>query len=528
MFGKSARLLGIVVVLTLVGRGVLATCGGGGGGGGGSMNAYQTTWTEWLAALSQATEKKTGVLLYFRPGDDGAEHGVFKSKPIAEESVESPMVKLRKVDADKLRTNYEIPAAGHHIIVTDWYGNRIRVFSAKEESARVPADKILAAVKGANGFVEKLRKEAATKVERAEKSVEKEDWKKAIGQLEPLLVLLGIDERKRADELLAKVLTAGRERIATAVEGKDEKELRKIAREFRGCEVETEAEAAIADLGGEHVAVPAAYRDRSAALAVWTAFADSIELPRVPAETWDRWMATQRELKEGSRAEAQHLYDFAKRHYEAALALDSEDAVVHRYLGEFHRHHTGDWNLARQHFEAIVADWGADSYSRAIALHGIGKMTIHDGEFKKGVTIMEQSIEVLPTQLAYRNLAVYWNSENEREKARGYARKAFELDPSDPYTRIFEAVYRTIEGDRDGALALIDSTSFEASMSYNLACIHSTLGEKERALGLLERHFWNYESNDRIREKEMWEARSDINFAWLHQDPDFLRVTSLR
>ena len=28
----------------------------------------------------------------------------------------------------------------------------------------------------------------------------------------------------------------------------------------------------------------------------------------------------------------------------------------------------------------------ADPLSRAVALHGLGKMTIHDGEFKKGFT----------------------------------------------------------------------------------------------------------------------------------------------
>ena len=45
-----------------------------------------------------------------------------------------------------------------------------------------------------------------------------------------------------------------------------------------------------------------------------------------------------------------------------------------------YRHHTGDWAAARRTFGAILA-MPADPISRAVALHGIGKMTIHDGDF---------------------------------------------------------------------------------------------------------------------------------------------------
>ena len=58
--------------------------------------------------------------------------------------------------------------------------------------------------------------------------------------------------------------------------------------------------------------------------------------------------------------------------------------------------------------------------SRAVALHGIGKMTIHDGDFLKGLHLMEQSADVFPLPLTYRNLAVYWHSEGDRAKADAY------------------------------------------------------------------------------------------------------------
>jgi len=43
----------------------------------------------------------------------------------------------------------------------------------------------------------------------------------------------------------------------------------------------------------------------------------------------------------------------------------------------------------------------------------------------------------------------------------------------------------------------------------------------------LRRHFYEYEKFDRVRAKEMQEARDDIAFAALHRDPEFLKLTGL-
>ena len=83
----------------------------------------------------------------------------------------------------------------------------------------------------------------------------------------------------------------------------------------------------------------------------------------------------------------------------------------------------------------------ADSIARAVALHGLGKMTIHEGEFKKGLTLMEQSVAEFPLPLAYRNLAVYWNSEGDLEKGNAFTQKAIALDPKDEYNLVFAAVF---------------------------------------------------------------------------------------
>src|SRR5258705_5667049 len=120
--------------------------------------------------------------------------------------------------------------------------------------------------------------------------------------------------------------------------------------------------------------------------------------------------------------------------------MDPADPTPLPYLGELYRHHIGDWDTAKATFDAILK-MPADPLSRAVALHGLGKITIHEGEFKKGLGLMEQSVETYPLALAYRNLAVYWNSEGDLAKGSAYTQKAFELDPNDPYNRVFSAVF---------------------------------------------------------------------------------------
>ena len=61
--------------------------------------------------------------------------------------------------------------------------------------------------------------------------------------------------------------------------------------------------------------------------------------------------------------------------------------------------------------------------------------------------------------------------------------------------------------------------------SYNLAAIHAQLGDRNKALALLKRHFYQYEQFDAVRSKEMMEARVDAVFASIVADPEFLALT---
>jgi tetratricopeptide (TPR) repeat protein len=229
-------------------------------------------------------------------------------------------------------------------------------------------------------------------------------------------------------------------------------------------------------------------------------------------------------MKRGLVAEMNEKYENAERLYSQARRMDPADPAPLRYLGELYRHHLGDWDKARISFQAIL-DMPADPLSRAVALHGLGKMTIHEGEFLKGLHLMEDSVREYPLALAYRNLAVYWNSEGDPAKADYYTREATKIDPADPYNLVFAAAFLAGNGHGDEALKIATENEALLPASYNLAAIYAQLGQKQKALDLLKRHFFQYERYEAVRSKEMMEARVDAVFASLREDPQFIALT---
>ena len=250
------------------------------------------------------------------------------------------------------------------------------------------------------------------------------------------------------------------------------------------------------------------------------------DAPDFPAPIFDRVIGAkiERTMTLGLRAENSAHYREAERLYALAHRMDRADPTPLRYLGEVYRHEIGDWVKARAMFDAILA-MPADPIARAIALHGNGKMTIHEGDFKKGLALMEQSVAAFPTALAYRNLAVYWNSEGDAAKTDYYVRKALDLEPKDAYNLVFAAGFMVANGHGEEALKIARENEGMLPASYNLAAIYAQLGQKERALSLLKRHFFQYERYQSVRAKEMMEARVDAVFATLMKNPEFLALT---
>jgi tetratricopeptide (TPR) repeat protein len=152
-------------------------------------------------------------------------------------------------------------------------------------------------------------------------------------------------------------------------------------------------------------------------------------------------------------------------------------------------------------------------------------MTIHSGLFKEGLAMFEQSLDAYPLPITYRNLAVYWFSEKQSEKAAGYMRQALALDAEDTYNQIFAAVYLAAAGHTDEAVKIARANEHVLEASYNLAAIWAQAGDRAKAMELLHRQFYTYEQYDAVRSLEMKEAREDQMFALLHADVAFDKLT---
>jgi len=229
-------------------------------------------------------------------------------------------------------------------------------------------------------------------------------------------------------------------------------------------------------------------------------------------------------MQNGLTAELNGKYLEAEHLYQQAHLMDPADPTPLRYLGETYRHYTGEWDKARTIFESILK-MQSDPMSRAVALHGLGKMTIHQGDFAKGLSLMEQSVNTYPLALAYRNLAVYWNSEGDATKADHYIHEALAVDPNDAYNLVFAAAFMAGNGHGDQALKIARENEALLPASYNLAAIYAQTGHRDKALALLKRHFFEYERFQAVRAEEMMEARVDAVFASIRQDPDFVALT---
>ena len=252
---------------------------------------------------------------------------------------------------------------------------------------------------------------------------------------------------------------------------------------------------------------------------------DVAEIPPTPIFERQESAAIERVMHRGLIAEMSARYVLADKLYMQAHTMDPADPTPLRYLGENYRHNIGDWDKAREVFNQIL-DMPADPLSRSVALHGLGKMTIHEGEFKKGLALMEQAVAEFPLALAYRNLAVYWNSEGDPVKGNEYTQQALALDPKDRYNIVFAAVFMAANGKKAEALQIAKANMNLMPASYNLAAIFAQNGEKDRALAMLRRHFFQYERYQSVRAKEMMEARVDAVFDSIRTDREFVALTN--
>ncbi len=463
------RLVALVLILSQISLPLGATCGGGGGGGAGGMSGgpmsapevYQVPWTLPKAGQPAITE---GLVLYWFP------------------------TSIQEVKDSQLRTSRDLglwAATGVTMMIADF-----TVSIAKQVQAVPGVSQAILADPAGNVIG---RVQATGKEQVKGKDVEK----------------LVRGEIKKREAAVNQHLADGKAKVKAG-----------------------NKEAAIEDfkaVWAEKALFPKKAKDAAKELkklGVTIAADDALkQLPDV-APVFDGPVAAEvvATMARGLQAEIAEDYELAKGLYLRACALDPADPAPKRYLGELYRHHTGEWDKARAVFEDMLAQ-PIDPLSKAVALHGLGKMTIHEGFFVKGLRLMEKSIEAFPLPLTYRNLAVFWNSECDPVKGAKYAELALQLAPDDPYNRVFAAVFMAAGDKKAEALRIAQENESLMAASYNLAAIYAQTGDKARALALLDRHFYTYERYHEVRAKEMMEARVDAVFDSIRADEAFVKLT---
>lgn len=450
-----------------------ATCGGGGGGGnggavpsgsggGGPTEVYRVSWT--LAASKGPLPANASLMvLWFPPSIPVAKSATIHfSRTLTQAGALCVRSVLVPLDNTELRSHYQIDAGDHAVVLTDAAGNEIKRVLVKHPQ-RLDVDAVEDMVEKEIDHREKVARQALSEAEKKAKAGDAA----AVSELQQIW---------------------SQRCLFPSIGKKAAKTLSKLGVKVTQADVES--------LGPDDLADP----------------------------TLNRRSPVNEPLRAGLEAELQGDYIAAERAYIRATEVDPTDVTAIRFLAEFYRHETGQWDKAGRLFRKILQQ-PADPIARAVALHGLGKMTIHAGRYKAGLAMFEQSIETYPLPITYRNLAVYWFSEKQPEKAAGFMRKALELDPEDNYNQIFAAVYLAAGGHKEEAMKIAAANESVLEASYNLAAIWAQVGDKRKAMELLRRQFYTYERYDAVRAMEMKEARDDYMFASLHDDQSFVALT---
>jgi len=216
-------------------------------------NAYFTKWTHYSAAEEKAKQYRTGILWFFPVKGSDDEHPMFKRQAMAELSARVTVVKVGEkcVDRGTYRVRYEVPEKYMTFVLTDYYGNLIDKVVAKrgaKEKIKV-AKKFSPVLKDCQTrWIVPQRTRIKKILDKADKNLKGKRWSKAAAGYQEITALRGFKDVEKAETRLAEIVDRGQGEIKRANRlDHDEaiKKLKRIAKDYKGCEVEEDARAAI-------------------------------------------------------------------------------------------------------------------------------------------------------------------------------------------------------------------------------------------------------------------------------------------
>ncbi|MCI4354921.1 MAG: hypothetical protein L3K06_06100, partial [Thermoplasmata archaeon] len=331
-FSKPATIALIVFSFSLDSVTTWATCGGGGGGGvggarvgGGAPTETEAYRVPWTVVGPSEVVPGGALGVFWFPASraEAQASSLLTSRTLAVLSARCVALAIVTPDNTSVRQKYGIPEVGSGVVLVD--GNSAEIGRVQPEGRPIAAGPV---EKILEAELDKRENAAKTTLDLANEKIKQNDVDAATAMLTQIWEqhCLVPDVAKKAAKALKKI----------------------------GHPVE------IGDAGVRE--------GRSPDLSSST----TVEIVRA----MNAGLAAERDGKIG---EARRLYATASR-------IDPADPTPIRFLGELLRHEIGDWTGARALFEHVLA-MPADPISRAVALHGLGKMTIHDGRYAEGLAL---------------------------------------------------------------------------------------------------------------------------------------------
>src|SRR5262245_1028114 len=234
-------------------------------------------------------------------------------------------------------------------------------------------------------------------------------------------------------------------------------------------------------------------------------------------------------------------YREARRATERALALAPDLAEAHIVMSQIHRIHDWDWKSADQdsHRALVLAPNSAEVLSDAgVLAHALGR-------FEEAADLLRRAIELDPlNSRSYGHLGMIYRAMGRFAESEAAYRKSLELSPQRITSHFMLALIYSDQGRHDEALAEADQepakwarltglayvhymagrraesdqalrtlkTEHPGDSAYQIAVVHSSRGETDRAFEWLDRGVAQ-------RDAGMTQAYSEPTLRSLHGDP---------
>ena len=214
----------------------------------------EMTWIADKAAKKKGRQAGYGIVYYFPPNGGERDHEFFKTEEMCDFSRSCPCVKV--VPSNKklvaLRERYEVPEKYPVIVITDYHGNFFQMFKARKlNDKKFKFGVIQKAITGTDRRARGTEARLAKDLAKAEKHLKARKYRQTISALEWAATIVGFKDAERAAEIMAECAEVGKERLERLIENPEadddaqKKALRKIAKDFKGTDVEEKVKAEI-------------------------------------------------------------------------------------------------------------------------------------------------------------------------------------------------------------------------------------------------------------------------------------------